>query len=69
MKIFLLIFTIITSTQITFWMEENEFLNKFWDNHKIIWCINTKTYEIEQPNNKWNCFIWKNYQNILIPPK
>ena len=46
-----------------------DFLEKFQDTHQIIWCINTKTNKVEKPSSSWNCFIWKNYQNIMLPPK
>lgn len=49
--------------------EKDIFLDKFEDYHKIIWCYNTKTGEIKEINEKWNCFLWNNYQNITLPPK
>lgn len=60
---------ILALPNITFASEYSDFLSKFDDNHKIIWCINTKTLQISQINGAGNCFKWKDYQNIVLPPK
>jgi len=69
MKLFTIIILYFCYIQTTNWMTNEEFIEKFGDTHKIIWCYNTKSWEISQINNRQNCLKGKNFQNILIPPK
>ena len=35
---------------------------------RTIGCINSKTLQTKPVNSIWNCFYWKNWQNISLPP-
>lgn len=64
----IILFLLLALSQTTSAANE-DFLSKFWDEKKLIGCINTVTLEIVSPTKKGNCYYGKDWQNILIPSR